>query len=262
MSEFQTVEFSVDDDVALVTLNRPEAANAMNTRMGEELLAVLGGSDSPVAGARCVLLTGAGDRAFCAGADLKERNGMTDAQWLQQHAVFETLALALMDLQVPLIGAINGAAFGGGMEITLACDFVYAARTARFALTETTLGILPGTCGTQNLPRAVGIRRAKEIILTGRPFSAEQAQAWGLVNEVCDADDLLPKTRESAAAIAGNGPIAVREAKRAMNHAVHRDLKAGYRVELAAYSKVVPTADRREGILAFNEKRKPQFNGD
>ena len=115
MSEFQTIEFSVDDDVALVTLNRPEAANSMNTRMGEELLAVLGGSDSPVAGARCVLLTGAGDRAFCAGADLKERNGMTDAQWLQQHAVFETLALALMDLQVPLIGAINGAAFGGGM---------------------------------------------------------------------------------------------------------------------------------------------------
>ncbi|GIT54507.1 MAG: hypothetical protein Ct9H300mP16_16670 [Pseudomonadota bacterium] len=101
------------------------------------------------------------------------------SQWLQQHAVFETLALALMDLQVPLIGAINGAAFGGGMEITLACDFVYAARTARFALTETTLGILPGTCGTQNLPRAVGIRRAKEIILTGRPFSAEQALGVG-----------------------------------------------------------------------------------
>jgi len=262
VAEFQTIEFSISDEVALVTLSRPEVANAMNTRMGEELVAVLAGPDAPVASARCVVLTGAGDRAFCAGADLKERNGMTDAEWLKQHALFETLALALMDLQAPLIGAINGAAFGGGMEMTLACDFVYAASTARFALTETTLGILPGTCGTQYLPGAVGIRRAKELILTGRPFSAQQALDWGMVNEVCEVADLLVEAHKTATVIAGNGPIAVREAKRAMNHAAHGDLKAGYRVELAAYSKVVPTADRREGILAFNEKRKPQFKGE
>ena len=187
---------------------------------------------------------------------------MTDTAWIQQHAVFETLGLALMDLQVPLIGAINGAAFGGGMEMTLACDFAYAANTARFALTETTLGILPGMCGTQYLPGAVGIRRAKEIILTGRPFNAQQGLQWGVINQVCEPDQLLGQVFDTAAAIAANGPIAVREARRALNHAGRGGIKAGYRIELDAYSRVVPTADRREGILAFNEKRKPQFKGE
>ena len=150
--EFHTIELSIKDDIAQLTLNRPDSANAMNTQMAEEILAVLTGPEAPAAAARCIVLTGTGSRAFCAGADLKERKGMTDTVWIQQHAVFETLGLALMDLQVPLIGAINGAAFGGGMEMTLACDFAYAANTARFALTETTLGILPGMCGTQYLP--------------------------------------------------------------------------------------------------------------
>ena len=149
---FHTIELSIKDDIAQLTLNRPDSANAMNTQMAEEMLAVLTGSRAPIASVRCIVLTGAGGRVFCAGADLKERKGMTDSAWIQQHAVFETLGLALMDLQMPLIGAINGAAFGGGMEMVLACDFVYAANTARFALTETTLGILPGMCGTQYLP--------------------------------------------------------------------------------------------------------------
>ena len=260
--EFNTIELSIRDDIALLTLNRPDSANAMNTQMAEEILAVLTGPGAPAAAVRCIVLTGAGSRAFCAGADLKERKGMTDTVWIQQHAVFETLGLALMDLQVPLIGAINGAAFGGGMEMTLACDFTYAANTARFALTETTLGILPGMCGTQYLPGAVGIRRAKEIILTGRPFSAQQGLQWGIINQVCEPDQLLEQVFDTAAAIAANGPIAVREAKRALNHAGQGGIKAGYRIELDAYSQVVPTADRREGILAYNEKRQPQFKGE
>ena len=155
MPEFHTIELSIRDDIALLTLNRPDSANAMNTQMAEEMLAVLTGPEAPATAARCIILTGTGGRAFCAGADLKERKGMTDTVWIQQHAVFETLGLALMDLQVPLIGAINGAAFGGGMEMVLACDFAYAANTARFALTETTLGILPGMCGTQYLPQSL-----------------------------------------------------------------------------------------------------------
>lgn len=260
--EFHTIELSIKDDIAQLTLNRPDSANAMNTQMAEEMLVVLTGPEAPAAAARCIVLTGTGSRAFCAGADLKERKGMTDTVWIQQHAVFETLGLALMDLQVPLIGAINGAAFGGGMEMTLACDFAYAANTARFALTETTLGILPGMCGTQYLPGAVGIRRAKEIILTGRPFNAQQGLQWGVINQVCEPDQLLDQVFDTAAAIAANGPIAVREAKRALNHAGRGGIKAGYRIELDAYSRVVPTADRREGILAFNEKRKPQFKGE
>ena len=207
VSEFHTIELSIKDDIAQLTLNRPDSANAMNTQMAEEMLAVLTGSQAPTAGVRCIVLSGAGGRAFCAGADLKERKGMTDSAWIQQHAVFETLGLALMDLQMPLIGAINGAAFGGGMEMVLACDFVYAANTARFALTETTLGILPGMCGTQYLPGAVGIRRAKEIILTGRPFSAQQGLQWGVVNQVCEPDQLLDQVFDTATAIAANGPI-------------------------------------------------------
>ena len=262
MPEFHTIELSIRDDIALLTLNRPDSANAMNTQMAEEMLAVLTGPEAPATAARCIILTGTGGRAFCAGADLKERKGMTDTVWIQQHAVFETLGLALMDLQVPLIGAINGAAFGGGMEMVLACDFAYAANTARLALTETTLGILPGMCGTQYLPGAAGIRRAKEIILTGRPFNAQQGLQWGVINQVCEPDQLLGQVFDTAAAIAANGPTAVREAKRALNHAGRGGIKAGYRIELDAYSRVVPTADRREGILAFNEKRKPQFKGE
>ena len=260
--KFETILVESESHLALVTLNRPEVANAFNTCMAKELRDLFRdftyGSDQ----IRCVILTGSGEKAFCAGGDLKERHGMTDSDWYRQHAVFEQLAMALMDLPVPLIGAINGAAFGGGMELILACDFAYAASHARFALTETTLGIMPGMGGTQYLPSAVGIRRAREIVLTGSAFSAAEALAWGVVNKVCELDVLLDQTRAQAERIASNGPIAIREARRALNHAVFADLKAGYQVELDAYNQTVPTTDRREGITAFNEKRKPMFIGE
>jgi enoyl-CoA hydratase/carnithine racemase len=259
---FETIIVDPQEHLTWITLNRPEVANAFNTRMAEELRDVFGDFVSGARQARCIILTGSGDRAFCAGGDLKQRHGMSDDAWHAQHVVFEDLARALMDCPVPLLGAINGAAFGGGMELTLACDFAYAASHARFALTETTLGIMPGMAGTQYLPLAVGIRRAREIVFTGKPFNAQQALQWGLVNSICESGELVDAVRVVAQRIADNGPIAVRGARRALNHAAYANLKAGYEVELQAYNQTVPTKDRREGIAAFNEKRKARFQGD
>src|SRR3954466_11569254 len=158
-----------------VTLNRPDRANAFTSAMGQELIDVFQALEASPGAYRCVVLTGAGERAFCAGADLKERNGMTDADFSAQHYLFERMARAVLACPPPLLGAINGAAFAGGLELALCCDFAYASETARFALTEVTRSIMPGAGGTQNLPRAIGERRAKEVILTGRPFSPQEA---------------------------------------------------------------------------------------
>jgi len=247
--------------VRRVVLNRPERANAFNTAMMTELAAVWADVAAQPDAVRCVVLTGAGERAFCAGADLKERQGMSQADWAAQHDIFERAAYALMDCPVPVIAAVNGAAYAGGCELVLACDFAFAAASARFALTETTLGIIPGIGGTQNLPRAVGMRRAKQIILSGAPFSAEEAFAWGLVNRLCEPDALMTETIETAARIAGNAPLAVRAAKRAMNASLSGDLKSGLAVEVEVYNTLIDTDDRREGIDAFNEKRPPVFKG-
>src|SRR3954447_25849770 len=158
------------EGLVLLTLNRPDVANAMNTQMGRDLLAFFNEVNADPLSCRVIVVTGPGDKAFCAGGDLKERQGMTDEQWQAQHLLFERMIRAFIGCPVPVIGAINGAAYAGGCELALCCDFLYAAETARFALTEVTLGIMPGPGDTQNLPRAVGERRAKEIILTGRPF--------------------------------------------------------------------------------------------
>ena len=245
----------------LVTLNRPDAANAMNTQMGLDLLDLFDGLAAAPRTCRAVVLTGAGTRVFCAGGDLKERNGMTDAQWQDQHLIFERAIRAVINCPMPIIAAVNGAAFAGGMEIALCCDFIYAAEHARFALTEVTLGIMPGAGGTQSLPRAVGGRRAKEILLTGKPFTAEQANEWGMINRICKADTLLNDALETAATIAANAPISVRQIKHAVNQGLGVDLATGMMFEIEAYNRMVPTEDRREGIRAYNEKRKPNFHG-
>src|ERR1700709_2324093 len=183
-----------DDHILLLTLNRPEVSNALNTRMGLDLVEVFEAFAIDVEDLRAVIITGSGDKAFCAGGDLKERDGMTDASWQAQHAIFERMVRAIMGCPIPLIAAVNGAAYGGGCEIAAASDFVYAAAHARFALTEVTLGIMPGAGGTQNLPRAIGERRAKELILSGLPFTSAQAEAWGLVNRVVEPADPLGAT--------------------------------------------------------------------
>jgi enoyl-CoA hydratase/carnithine racemase len=263
-TDFETLRLERVDDgrVLTVILHRPEVRNALNTRMGEELRELWSGLYVDQEDVRCVVFTGEGDRAFCAGGDLKERDGMTDAAWQRQHAVFEQAFLAMMDCPVPILAAVNGAAYAGGLEMVAASDFAYAVKAARFALTEVTLGIMPGACGTQNLPRAVGVRRAKEIVLTGQPFTAEEALAWGLVNRLYDDVAAL---REGALAtarrIAGNAPISVRQAKKALNVSTQLDLKNGYMFEIEAYNRTVPTEDRLEGVRAFNERRPPAFRG-
>jgi enoyl-CoA hydratase len=247
--------------VLVVTLNRPEVRNAINTKMGEEMVDLFTRINADPAGSRCVVLTGAGDRAFCAGGDLKERHGMTDEAWNRQHALFERMMLALLDCPLPVIAAINGVAFAGGCEFMLLCDFAYAVETARFALTEVTIGIMPGGGGTQTLPRVVGERRAKEIILTGKPFSAQQALDWGVLNRVCEPDTLMEQVLETARTICDNAPLSVRQAKKSIHHGLQMDLRRGLMFEIEAYNRLVDTEDRREGVLAFNEKRKPVFKG-
>jgi enoyl-CoA hydratase len=245
----------------LVTLDRPAVANAMNTQMGHDLLAFFDTINAAPAQACCIVLTGAGERAFCAGGDLKERNGMTDAEWQDQHLLFERMIRAFIACPVPVIAAVNGAAYAGGCELALCCDFIYAAETARFALTEVTLGIMPGAGGTQNLPRAVGERRAKEIILTGRPFTAAEAYAWGMVNRLCAPGHVAEEAIETGRHIADNAPISVRQAKHAIHFGMQMDLASGMMLEIEAYNRLVPTQDRCEGVKAFNEKRKPRFLG-
>src|SRR5208337_1767833 len=208
----------------LVALNRPEAANAMNTQMGLDLLDLFDGLAAAPRTCRVVVLTGSGARVFCAGGDLKERNGMTDQQWQDQHLIFERAIRAVIACPVPVIAAVNGAAFAGGLEISLCCDFIYAAEHARFALTEVTLGIMPGAGGTQSLPRAVGERRAKEIILTGRPFTAQEAYEWGMVNRLCATGKVAEEALETARHIADNAPISVRQAKHAIHFGMQMDL--------------------------------------
>jgi len=249
------------DGLVLLTLNRPQVANAMNTQMGRDLLAFFEAVNADPLAYRAIVVTGAGDKAFCAGGDLKERQGMSDETWAAQHLLFERMIRAFIFCPVPIVGAINGAAYAGGCELALCCDFLYAAEGARFALTEVTLGIMPGAGGTQNLPRAVGERRAKEIILTGRPFSAREAFDWGMVNRLCAPEKLLDEALETARRIADNAPISVRQAKHAIHHGLQMDLGSALMFEIEAYNRMVPTEDRREGIRSFNEKRKPRFTG-
>ena len=261
-SDFETILAERrDDDILVVSLNRPESSNALNTQMGLDLVELFEGFSTDIEGLRAVILTGSGDKAFCAGGDLKQRNGMTDEAWQAQHLVFERMLRAVLGCPIPVIGAVNGAAYGGGCEIAAATDFIYAATHARFALTEVTLGIMPGGGGTQTLPRAVGERRAKELILSGLPFSADEAERWGLVNRVLPPDELLPAALAIAGRIAANGPISVRQAKQAVHRGLQMSLADGLAFEIEAYNRLVPTADRREGVLAFNERRKPNFQG-
>ena len=245
----------------VVTMNRPEVGNARNTAMGRELLALWTGLIADPGEVRCVVLTGAGDRIFCAGADLKERNGMTQEAWVHQHEIFERGRDALLEVPVPVIAAVNGHAYAGGLESVLVCDFAYAVRGARFALTEVTRGIMPGGGGTQTLPRVVGERRAKEIILTGRPFSAEDALAWGVVNHLSEPGALMTDVLGTAEAICANAPLSVRQAKKSIRHGAQMDLKRGLAFEIEAYHRLIDTEDRLEGVAAFNEKRKPVFKG-
>ena len=254
------VATSADGHVVTVELNRPDALNAMNTAMGEDLLRCFEDlhHDRTV---RVVVFTGAGTKAFCVGGDLKEREGMTDETWRAQHVIFETAAARVLHCPVPVIAAVEGFAMGGGCELAVLSDFVVCGETAVFAVPEVTRGIFPGIGGTQLLPRILGAPMAKEMIFTGRRVDAREAKAIGLVNHVVPAGQARTKALEIAATIADNGPIAVRQAKKAVNRGGESDLETGMILAIEAYNNTVTTDDRLEGVRAFNEKRKPRFTG-
>ncbi len=245
--------------VRIVAFNRPKAANSLSTAMGRELLAAWTdlAADPTV---RVAILTGEG-RFFCAGADLKERNGMSDAEWSAQHRIFEDMAAAQLACPFPIIAAVNGAAMGGGTEMTLACDFAFASETARLGLPEVGLGIIPGLGGTQLLVRACGPRRASEVLMSGRHLTAAEAVDYGIVNRVFSAEALLDETIAFAALIASKAPLSVRALKKLMRQGPALPLAEAMAMELGEYNFLFTTADRREGIAAFNEGRTASFEG-
>ncbi|MFY9209812.1 MAG: enoyl-CoA hydratase-related protein, partial [Aestuariivita sp.] len=243
--------------VVTVTLDRAQALNAFDTAMAEEMLAVFGTTLRRRDDIRAVVLTGAGERAFSVGADLKERAGMSNDDWRRQHALFRDAFESLWSFPWPVIAAVRGYALGGGCELALAADFIHAAENAVFGLPEITLGIMPGAGGTQLLPRALGLRRAKELILTGQRFSARDAQEWGLVNALHPPGEELDAALAVAQQIARNAPLAVQGAKRAMDGGADAPLKVGLALEVSVHQRLSASEDRAEGVLAFNEKRTP-----
>ena len=195
------------------------------------------------------------------GGDLKERNGMSDTAWAKQYLIYQRMARAILNCPTPIIGVINGAAYGGGCELVAAVDFAYVAKGAKFAQTEVKFGIIPGAGGTQTLARAIGERRAKELILTGQVFDADQALDWGLANAIYPLKELMPAALATAQTLAENAPIAVRQAKQAIGKGRQMSLADGLSFEIEAYNRTIPSQDRREGVKAFNEKHKPKFSG-
>ncbi len=248
------------DQVAILTLNRPEVMNSFN-------FAMLRGLQEKIESLRfdenirVVIVTGAGDKAFCAGADLKERATLSDVQVKEFIFTIRNLFTAIEDLPKPVIAAVNGVALGGGTELALACDIRIASSKATMGLTETRLAIIPGAGGTQRLPRLVGRGKAKELIFTGRRVDAEEALRIGLVNSVAPPEKLMEECLSMAAMICETGPIAIQQAKYAINYGLETDLHTGLAIESNAYWITIPTEDRLEGLAAFREKRKPVYKG-
>ena len=209
---------------------------------------------------RATPATGAG-RAVCTGADLRARHGQDDRELALEHRLAELTYEARVESPLPWIAAVHGACYAGGLEAALTCDFIYADSTVRFAFTECRLGFMPGCMGTQTLPRALGERRAKELIMTATPFDADEACQWGLVNKVCEPGAVLREALACAARIAACAPLAVRQVKQSIHFGMQSDLHTAYRLELEAWHRLMVTEDRREGIRAFVEKRAPMFSG-
>jgi enoyl-CoA hydratase/carnithine racemase len=255
-----TVLVERDGHLAHVILNRPEVLNAINNTLGQELIGAvesLEGDDSVWA----IILRGAGERAFCSGADLRARRDFTPEQWAEQRALFRHMFAKLRNVPQPMIAAVHGFALGGGTELAMLADFIVAAEDAVFGLTEVSLGILPGGGGTQNLPRMIGRNRAKELIYSARRVPADEALRLGLVNHVVPRAELLPKAVTLAEEIMRNSPFSVRQVKWAIDQGADLPFEEGLEREHAAYMRAIASEDRREGIAAFNERRRPQFSG-
>ncbi|MBA2875363.1 enoyl-CoA hydratase [Thermaerobacillus caldiproteolyticus] len=260
MSE-QVLYSSLDHGIALITLNRPETANALSIALLKDLQQLLHHLAFQRS-IRTVIVTGAGEKAFCAGADLKERAGMNETEVRKTVALIRETVNQFEQLPQPVICAMNGSAFGGGLELALACDIRIAADTAQLGLTETSLGIIPGAGGTQRLPRLIGKGKAKELIFTAKRITAREAEQLGLVEYVIPREQVLEKAVELAKQMAQNAPIALMQAKLAINRGLDVDLYTGLKIEQMAYDITIPTKDRLEGLQAFKEKRKPVYKGE
>ena len=246
--------------VAVVTINRADSLNAFNY----ETLLVLQKKVEEIRinpEVRAVLFIGAGERAFSVGADLKERKTLTDEQVKRNLYKINEVFTAIDSLPQPTIAAINGFAFGGGMELALACDFRFAAKEALMGLTETSLAIIPGAGGTQRLPRLIGQAKALELILTARRLSSDEAFIYGLLTKVVERKELMIECLAFCSQLLANGPIAVQQAKFAIKNGMNTDLNTGLQIERKAYEVTLPTEDRIEALQAFAEKRKPAFKG-
>ena len=248
------------DGIAEITLNRPEAMNSISSAMAAELTRACAELVAAPE-VRVVVFGAAGERAFCAGADLKERAGMTDADIMRQRPVIRAVFGALLALPQPAIAAVHGFALGGGCELALSCDLVVADETATFGLPEVTVGLVPGGGGTQLALRRLGPGRAADLVLTGRKVGIDEAGRLGLVDRRVPAGQDGPAALELAGQIAANSPVAVRAAKRAIRHGWGVSLEAGLDIEDAAWRTAALSADRREGVAAFVEKRKPAWPG-
>lgn len=249
-----------DGPIAWMTLNRPDAANALSRGLvaaGRSALAALAATRQT----RALILTGAGDRAFCAGADLKERRAMSLDETRAFLGELNAFADALASFPCPVIAAINGAAFGGGLELALCCDLRMAAHGALMGLPEVRLGIIPGAGGTQRLPRLIGVARAKELILTGRRVDADRAERLGLVSAVVPASDLRAEAKRWADEIAEAAPLATAAAKRAIDDGWSQPMPDALQTEQQHYATVLVSEDRQEGLAGFAAKRKPVYRG-
>jgi enoyl-CoA hydratase/carnithine racemase len=249
-----------EDSVIILTLNRPEMMNSFNFAMlnalKEQIESLRFRTDI-----RVIIITASGEKAFCAGADLKERVTLSEVQVKEFIYTIRSLFTSIELLNKPVIAAVNGVALGGGTELALASDIRIASMNATMGLTEARLAIIPGGGGTQRLPRLIGRGKAKELIFTGRRVGAEEALDIGLVNSICEQKDLLSECKKMAAMICETGPIAIEQAKYAINRGLETDMQTGLAIESNAYWVTIPTEDRLEGLAAFREKRKPVYKG-
>ncbi|MES1039693.1 enoyl-CoA hydratase-related protein [Peribacillus simplex] len=254
------VIYEVINQIGYITVNRPDVLNCFDYETLCELQEVIDAVyfDRDI---RVVIFTGAGEKAFSAGADLKERKSLNDAEVRRNVKAIRDVFNSIAGLPQPTIAAVNGYALGGGFEWLLSCDFAIAAESVSLGLTETSWAIIPGAGGTQRLPRLIGEMKAKELIFTAKKLTAEEACQLGILLRVVPRDQLLSACEELAANIMKNGPIAVKQAKYAIDQGMNTDLQTGMAIEGKAYELTIPTQDRSEALLAFSERRKARFTG-
>ncbi len=257
---YETLLFEIDDNIAILTFNRPKALNALNQKLLQEFSMVLDEVENNP-DIRVLLLTGAGEKAFVAGADISELTQMTALTAKKFATKGQKTLSRLESLPIPVIAAVNGFALGGGTEVSLACDFIYASEKGVFGLPEITLGLIPGFGGTQRLTRIVGTNMAKELIFTGKTFSAKEAKDLGIVNKICPHEALMEEVKKTAALIASRGSVSLRAAKEAIECGKDVDLETGCRFEGDAFAICMASIDAKEGTGAFLEKRKAKFQG-